>query len=122
MTENIQARVNFVQCVMDGKYSCAEAEAELSRMQKEYGEHAFAPYCVEPKPKPWTFEDLKLLERKFMAGAASREFFSYMAEMSEEVYRKKRQRKKMAILGGIAAVVALVTVVVVVVQFFNSWK
>ena len=120
--DSIQARIDFVHKVMDGKYSRAEAEAELNRMEQLYGEDAFSIGKVVRKPKPWTMEDLEELERDFMASASSREFFRYMAEMSEEVYRKKRERKKMAILGGIAAVVALVAAVVVVVQFFNSWK
>ena len=55
-----------------------------------------------------------------MASASSRKFFEYMAEMSEEVYRKKRQRKKLAIFGGIAAAIALVAAVVALVRFFHS--
>ena len=35
--DDIQARINFVHKVMDGQYSRAEAEAELDRMEQEYG-------------------------------------------------------------------------------------
>lgn len=105
--DNIQARINFVDKVMKGQYSHAEAAAELDRMEQEFGERAFTTGKVTRKPKPWSMEDLKDLERDFMASASSRKFFEYMAEMSEEVYRKKRQRKKLAIFGGIAAAIAL---------------
>ena len=118
--DNIQARINFVDKVMKGQYSRAEAEAELDRMEQEYGKDAFTIGTVTRKPKPWTMEDLKDLERDFMASASSRKFFEYMAEMSEEVYRKKRQRKKLAIFGGIAAAIALVAAVVALVRFFHS--
>ena len=118
--DDIQARINFVHKVMDGQYSRAEAEAELDRMEQEYGKDAFTIGTVTRKPKPWTMEDLKDLERDFMASASSRKFFEYMAEMSEEVYRKKRQRKKLAIFGGVAAAIALVAAVVALVRFFHS--
>ena len=118
--DSIQARIDFVHKVMDGKYSRAEAEAELNRMEQLYGEDAFSIGKVVRKPKPWTMEDLEELERDFMASASSRKFFEYMAEMSEEVYRKKRQRKKLAIFGGIAAAIALVAAVVALVRFFHS--
>ena len=35
--DNIQARINFVDKVMKGQYSRAEAEAELDRMEQEFG-------------------------------------------------------------------------------------
>ncbi|OUQ76582.1 hypothetical protein [Flavonifractor sp. An100] len=118
--DNIQARINFVDKVMKGQYSRAEAEAELDRMEQEFGERAFTTGKVTRKSKPWSMEDLKDLERDFMASASSRKFFEYMAEMSEEVYRKKRQRKKLAIFGGIAAAIALVVAVVALVRLFHS--
>lgn len=118
--DNIQARIDFVHKVQKGQYTYAEAEAELDRMQQVYGETAFSVGKVVRKPKPWTMKDLKKLERDFISSASSREFFDYMAEMSEEVYRKKRQKRMLAIIGGIAGLAALIAAMIAIVRFFNS--
>lgn len=52
--------------LMKGQYSRAEAEAELDRMEQEFGERAFTTGKVTRKSKPWSMEDLKDLERDFM--------------------------------------------------------
>lgn len=118
--DNIQARINFVHNVMKGRYNHTEAKAELDRMSQVYGESAFSIGKVIRKPKPWTMADLEDLERDFMASASSREFFDYMAEMSEYVYRKKHRRKFFFIFGGIVAIIAFIAAIIAIVRFFHS--
>lgn len=90
MEANVRARINFMEKVMAGKYTRAEAEAELDRMEREFGDLAFLPGTVTRKPKPWTMKHLEELKTAAICGAGSREFFSYMAEVGEEVHRKPR--------------------------------
>lgn len=94
MEAYVQARNNFVQKVMAGEYSCEQAEAELDRMEREFGELAFLPGTVNRKPRPWTMDHLRELKRSAACGAGSRAFLSYMAEVGEEVHRKPGFREK----------------------------
>ena len=110
MEANVQARIDFTEKVMAGKYTRAQAEAELDRMEREFGDLAFLPGTVTRKPKPWTMKHLEELKNAAVCGAGSRAFHSYMAEVGEEVHRKLRIRKWiktiLAAFAGIAAVAA----------------
>ena len=110
MEANVQARIDFTEKVMAGKYTRDQAEAELDRMEREFGDLAFLPGTVTRKPKPWTMKHLEELKGAAVCGAGSREFLSYMAEVGEEVHRKLRMWKWikviLAILAGIAAAAA----------------
>ena len=111
MEASIQARLDFVQKVMDGKYTRAQAEAELDRMEAEFGERAFLPGTAARRPKPWTMEDLRELERSAVCGAGSREFLSYLAEVGAEVHRRARVRRFLLACGCAAAVAVAAAVV-----------
>ena len=120
MKDDIQARLDFIHKVMDGEYTYAEAEAELDRMEAKYGEEAFLPGAVVRKPRPWTRQDLEDLKGAAVAGAGSREFLSYMAEMGEEVHRKERRNKQLKVAGIIAAIVAAVAIIVMIVRILRG--
>lgn len=91
MKDNVEARVDFIEQVAEGKYTLAEAEAELNRMEQEYGNKAFLPGTVVRKPKSqWTKEYLRDLEEDAIAGAGSREFLQYFAEVSAYVNGKRK--------------------------------
>lgn len=108
MSESSSARVDFARKVRQGKYTLAQAEAELNRMEECYGEKAFQPGSVTRKEPPWTMEDLEDLNLEVTAGAGSRELLHYMAEVGDAVYRKRRRIKTLAIAGGIVAAIALI--------------
>ena len=119
MEAYVQARINFTQKVMAGEYTRTQAEAELDRMEREFGDLAFLPGTVTRKPEPWTMEYLKELEEAAICGAGSREFLSYMAEVGEKVHRKPQIwswikriwnwiKMNWAILASIAAAAAII--------------
>lgn len=110
------ARVAFARKVKNGEYTLAQAEAELDRMEAHYGEEAFLAGSVIRKEPPWTMEDLESLDMEVTAGAGSREFLHYMAEVSDAVYSKRRRTKMLAIVGGVVAALALIGAAVAVVR------
>lgn len=120
MKDSVNARCNFIRNAMAGNYTVAEAEAELERMEHEYGEQAFLLGTVPRKPRPWTKKDLNDLEKEVIAGAGSREMLSYMAEMGAEVRQNERRKKKVKIIGMIAVIVALIAVVGIVVRMLRG--
>lgn len=111
MNESSSARVDLARKLRDGAYTLTQAEAELDRMEKDYGESAFLAGSITRKEPPWTMEDLEDLHMEVTAGAGSRELFHYMAEVSDAVYRKKRRTKKLAIAGGILGALAAIALV-----------
>lgn len=114
------ARVAFARKVKNGEYTLAQAEEELDRMEARYGEEAFLSGSVIRKEPPWTMEDLESLDREVTAGAGSREFLHYMAEVSDAVYSKKRRTKMLAIVGGVVAALALIGAAVAFVRHQQS--
>lgn len=108
----ITARINYMDKIMKGLYTKEEADQELDRIAQEYGESAFLPGKAPKREKPWTMEDLQFL-RNYAVGDPSRELLSYMAEVSEYVFRKQRIRR-IIVLGGIAAAVIVAGIVVAV--------
>lgn len=117
MKDNVEARVDFIEQVAEGKYTLSEAEAELNRMEQEYGNKAFLPGTVVRKPKPWTKEYLRDLEEDAIAGAGSREFLHHFAEVSADVYGRARRRRALAIGGGILAAFAAIALIL---KWLNS--
>ena len=111
MREILQMRTEYVDKVMTGKYNKKQAEEELQKMEKKFGDGAFTSFIETRKSKPWDIEHLKELETMFIAGAASREFFEYMAEVAEDIYNERR-RKGFIWIMGIGFVVILLIVII----------
>lgn len=105
MNESSSARVALARKLRNGEYTLEQAEAELDRMEKDYGESAFLAGSVTRKEPPWTMGDLEDLNTEVTAGAGSRELFHYMAEVSDAVYRRRRH---MIIAGGILGALAVI--------------
>lgn len=116
MSESSSARVDLARKIRNGEYTLTQAEAELDRMEKCYGESAFLAGSVIRKEPPWTMDDLENLNMEVTAGAGSRELLHYMAEVSDAVYNKKRRTKTLAIVGGILAAAALIGAIAVIVH------
>lgn len=120
MREYTQARLDFIDKAIDGVYSPSQAKAELERLHQKYGDNVFLPDSIVRKPRPWTRADLKKLELEASAGAGSKDFLFYLAEMGYEVNRQERQKKRIKIFGILAAVVAAVAVIVAVVRLLRG--
>ena len=116
MRDRTQAKLDFSHKAMNGDYTAEQAQAELNQMEREFGELTFLPGTVTKKPRPWTRADLEDLRFETAAGAGSRDFFAYLAEMGEEVNRTERRKRKIKIIAVIAAIMAIVAVIVTVVR------
>lgn len=116
MRDSTQAILEYVNYAANGRYTHEQAEAELNKMERDFGKTVFYPERITKKPRPWTRSDLNDLKVKAAAGASSREFFLYLAEMGEEVTRKERKKKQLTLIGTIVAVIAIIAVVAGVVR------
>lgn len=104
----VEEQNRLVTRILRGEIDKAGVKKELERISAEYGEDCFNSYVVKKKAKPWTYKELKELEILSTSGAASKEFYLYMSEVSDEVYAKKAAKKKISILAGVILVIALV--------------
>ena len=109
----IDEQIKLVSKILSGEISKMEVAKELKRISETYGEECFNSYEVKRKPKPWTEQNLKELEILNASGAGSKEFYLYMAEVSEEVYAQKAKKKKLltGVLFGVLIVVAVIIMV-----------
>lgn len=108
----IEEQIVLTSQILKGKIGCDDVEKELDRISRQYGEECFNSYTVKRKPKPWKEEDLKELQILSASGAASKDFYRYMAEVSEAVFSKKARRKKIFIYIGMAAAIILIAIFV----------
>ena len=92
MHPRVEAKLNFIRNAIAGKYTPAQAKAELDRMEKQYGELVFLPGRAKKKPRPWTKNDLDGLWKEAVAGAGSRDFFEYMAEVGYAVNKNNKHK------------------------------
>ena len=83
----IEEHIHLANDIAAGKISANQLEEELSRIENEYGASAFNSFKVTRKDPPWTNEDLEDLRDQSSAGACSKEFYRYMVEVSESVYK-----------------------------------
>lgn len=120
MKERTTAKLDYIKKAMNGAFSPAQAKVELDQMEKQYGELVFTPGKANKKPRPWTKNDLDDLWKEAVAGAGSRDFMEYMAEMGWEVKQTERREKRIKIFGILAAVVAAVAVIVAVVRLLRG--
>lgn len=110
----LDEQINLVSKIMKGEIDRSGVEQELNRISAEYGDDSFNSYTVKRMPKPWTDKELKDLEVLSATGAASKEFYLYMAEVSEAVYAKKILKKIIMIGAGTFILILLVIVSIVV--------
>lgn len=88
----VKIRLNFIRNARAGKYTPAQAKAELDRMEKQYGKLIFTPGNANKKPRPWTKNDLDDLWKEAVAGAGSRDFLEYMAEVGYAVNKNNKHK------------------------------
>lgn len=110
----VEEQIRLVSKIVNGEIHRPEVERELDRIAKQYGEDCFNSYVVTRKPKPWSKEYLEELRALSVRGAGSREFYLYMAEVSDEVH--KGVPKWLVIAAGIVIAIALVAVLVFLVN------
>lgn len=108
----IEEQIELTSRILKGEIGCAGVERELDRISEQYGEDCFNSYIVKRKPEPWNEADLKELRVLSASGAASKEFYRYMAEVSEAVFSKKARGKKTCLYIGLAAVIILIAIIV----------
>lgn len=80
--------------ILRGEIGKAEVAKEIERISEQYGDDCFNSYEVKRQPKPWTRKSLEELEILNAAGAASKEFLLYMAEVADKVYARESNIKK----------------------------
>lgn len=115
----IQELIELKSKILSGEISIQSVKAELERISRQYGEDSFNGYKVNRKPKPWSKADLDELNILCSAGAGSKEFFLYMAEVSDYVYSQKKSSKPNSVkkkslgicIGCIAAIVVVIGII-----------
>lgn len=80
--------------ILKGEMRYPDVEKELDRISMQYGEDCFNCFRVERKEKPWSEKDLEDLGILSACGAGSREFYLYMAEVSDYVHSQKATKRK----------------------------
>ena len=88
----VEIRLNFIRNARAGKYTPAQAKAELDRIERKFGKLAFVPGTVTKKPRPWTKSDLDDLWKEAVAGAGSRDFLEHMAEVGYAVNKNNKHK------------------------------
>jgi hypothetical protein len=73
-----------------GKYDRNKVQEEIDRIEQKYGKSSFISYHPIRKEPPYTKKDLTDLEIESAAGACSKDFYLYMAEVSEYVHNNKK--------------------------------
>ena len=118
MRASTKERVDIARKIADGTYSKKEAERAMDALQQKYPEEAFGKHFIfERKPKPWDRTYLEELKNLCFSSADTREFMSYMAEVSDEIFRARRIRKViMTVLLCIAALACIVLIARVLLQ------
>lgn len=115
---NSEMIAEFMMDIIDGKYTLNEAKQKIRAYEEQYGTDFFADYEIEKKDKPWDMEYLKELKLKGMTGMASKQFFLYLAEVSEYVHanadtsHSKGDKKKFIIAGIISAIIIALVIVI----------
>lgn len=105
---------NLVMKILKGEVHKTDVERELDRIEKQYGKECFNGYVVKKRPMPWGNDYLSELEILSASGAASKEFFIHMAEVSDYLHERGKNKKnnKVIIAVGVIALVVLVAIYV----------
>ncbi len=94
----IDEQIKLVNKIVNGEISKAEVERELDRIANEFGEQCFNDYKVKRKEKPWNKKDLDELVVLNSSGASSRDFYLYMAEVSEYLNACSKKKKLISVV------------------------
>lgn len=94
----IEEHIQLAKKIVGGELSKTLVIEEINRIEKEYGEDAFNSFVVKKKSSPWTQKDLDDLEMQSASGAGSKEFYLYMAEVSEFVHKKDKRQGFFAVI------------------------
>jgi len=93
--------------ISEGKITQRNVQKELAAIEKEYG-NPYIPYSVEIKEKPWDIDYLKKLRSSVPFGTISKEYFLYMSEVADDVFRIKRIVKVISFVVGIVVAISLI--------------
>lgn len=106
--------------ILTGEMRYADVEEALNRISMQYGEDCFNSFPVERKEKPWSDKDLEDLGTLSACGAGSREFYLYMAEVSDYVYSQKAaKRKTIRRVLTFLAIVLAIAIAIFVIEKYN---
>lgn len=86
----VEEHVKLTNKIMAGELTYNQVKNEIDRIESQYGEDSFGSYKVKKTSAPWSMKDLEDLEVQSVSGACSKEFYLYMAEVSEFVYKKNK--------------------------------
>lgn len=88
----IEEHIKLTKGIASGSINQSLVLKEIDRIEREYGEDAFGAYRVQRKSAPWTKADLDELEIQSASGACSKDFYIYMAEVSDYVHKDVKER------------------------------
>ena len=121
----VEEHVKLTNSILSGELTVEQVKCEIERIESEYGPSAFDSYKVKKTNAPWNKEDLEKLEIQSASGACSKEFYLYMAEVSEFVYKKNKKTGLMGCVENAINFIAkhwliiLVIIVLIVVAFWG---
>lgn len=72
-----------IENILNNKFDKKKTVMELSRIEQEYGKDVFVPYSFVKQEEPWTPKYLEELKMKIMAGACSKDLFTWLKLMSD---------------------------------------
>lgn len=86
----VEEHIGLTNGIMSGELTRNSVENEIKRIESKYGAEAFNHFKVEKRSAPWTQKDLDDLEIQSASGAGSKEFYLYMAEVSDYVHKSSK--------------------------------
>lgn len=101
----VEEHVKLTNSILAGDLTVDQVKSEINRIESEYGSGSFDSCKVRKKSAPWTKEDLDELEIQSALGTCSKDFYLYMAEVSEFVYKKN---KKSGLMGYIQKAIGFI--------------
>lgn len=112
--------LHFHQQIYHKKYTPAQAEREINRLEKVYG-RKLRHYAFQPRPKEqWTQAYLDSLHEQAVAAANSREFFLHMAEVATCLKRRHFAKIAVCIGGGVVLLTLLAALIVCLVKIIGT--
>lgn len=102
----VEEHVRLTNSIVAGDLTIEQVKEELNRIETEYGPDSFDLYKVKKKSAPWSKEDLEDLEIQSASGACSKDFYLYMAEVSEFVHRKNRKSGLLGLVDSLVRFIA----------------